>query len=68
MTTDGAGVPVDRQFIGTMVPHHEGAIAMARIAEARGQHVEIKELAAAVVRDQQREIAQLRQWRQAQYG
>ncbi len=41
---------------------------MARIAGARGQHTEIKELAAAIVRDQQPEIALLRQWRQAWYG
>ena len=51
-----------------MVPHHEGATAMARVAETRGQHAEIKELAAAIVRDRQREIAQLRRCRQAWYG
>jgi len=41
---------------------------MARVAETRGQHAEIKELAAAIVRDRQREIAQLRRCRQAWYG
>jgi uncharacterized protein (DUF305 family) len=66
--TDGADAPFDRQFIDMMVPHHEGAIAMARIAETRGQHAEIKELAAAVVAGQGAEIRRLKAWRRAWYG
>ena len=66
--TTGADAPFDRQFIDMMVPHHEGAIAMARVAEARGQHAEIKELAAAIVAAQDAEIRRMKAWRKAWYG
>ena len=46
----------DQQFIDMMVPHHEGAVAMARIAETRAQHAELKALAADVIRSQASEI------------
>ena len=60
-----AGEPFDRVFIDAMIPHHESAIAAARAAESRAERPEIKELAKAIMRDQEREIAQMRQWRQA---
>ena len=66
--TTGADAPFDRQFIDMMVPHHEGAIAMARVAEARGQHAEIEELAAAIVAAQDAEIRRMKAWRRAWYG
>ena len=47
---------VDATFAQMMIPHHEGAIAMAEAAEERGEHEEIKELAAAIVEAQEREI------------
>ena len=59
-----AAEPFDRAFIDAMIPHHESAIAAARAAASRAEHAEIKELARAVVADQEREIAQMRQWRQ----
>ena len=60
-----AGEPFDRAFIDAMIAHHNDAIVVARAAESRAEHAEIKELARAIVRDQEREVAQLRQWRQA---
>jgi uncharacterized protein (DUF305 family) len=47
---------VDMKFAEMMIPHHRGAIAMAEAAEKRAQHEEIKELAAAIIDAQQREI------------
>jgi uncharacterized protein (DUF305 family) len=32
---------VDRAFVREMVPHHEMAVEMARMAEMQGQHAEI---------------------------
>jgi uncharacterized protein (DUF305 family) len=58
----------DRQFIDMMVPHHQGAVEMARIAQQRGGHPEIKEMARAIIADQEREIGQMKAWRQAWFG
>ena len=49
-------VDVDMTFAQMMIPHHEGAIAMAQAAKERGQHEEVRELAEAIVAAQQREI------------
>jgi uncharacterized protein (DUF305 family) len=51
----GAG-DVDAAFAQLMVSHHEGAIAMAEAAEDSGQHDEVKNLAAAIIDAQEREI------------
>jgi uncharacterized protein (DUF305 family) len=49
-------VDVDATFAALMIPHHEGAIAKAEAARDRGQHEEVKELAAAIIDAQEREI------------
>ncbi len=54
---DVAGaVDVDATFAQMMIPHHEGAIAMAEAAQDRGRHEEVEELAAAIIEAQEREI------------
>src|SRR5687768_8959892 len=59
---------LDRQFIDMMVPHHQGAVEMAKIAQARAQRTEIKEIAVAIIRSQDREIEQMRDWRRTWFG
>jgi uncharacterized protein (DUF305 family) len=49
-------VDVDAKFAEMMIPHHEGAIAMAEAAKERGQHEEVKNLAEAIIKAQEREI------------
>jgi uncharacterized protein (DUF305 family) len=49
-------VDVDAKFAEMMIPHHEGAIAMAESAKERGEHEEVKDLADAIVDAQEREI------------
>jgi uncharacterized protein (DUF305 family) len=49
-------VDVDQKFAEMMIPHHEGAIAMAEAAQERGQHEEVNELADAIIEAQEREI------------
>ncbi len=64
----GQVAPFDRQFIDMMVPHHEGAVEMAKIAQQRSQRSAIKQMADAIIRSQAAEISQMRQWRKAWYG
>jgi uncharacterized protein (DUF305 family) len=47
---------VDQTFAQRMIPHHEGAVAMAEVAKNRAQHAEIKELAEMIIEAQEREI------------
>ena len=64
--TDNA--PIDQQFIDMMVPHHQGAVAMAQIAVIRGEHPEIKQLANSIIDSQNTEITQMKQWRTQWFG
>ena len=43
-------------FAQLMITHHQGAIEMARLAEGKAQHQEIKELAQEIIKAQEREI------------
>lgn len=60
--------PFDRAFIDAMVPHHQGAIRMARAVLTVTEDTELKRLAEQIVADQSREIAQMNRWRAAWYG
>lgn len=60
--------PFDKTFIDMMVPHHESAILMAKEAQQKATRPEIKTMADAIIAAQQREIDQMKQWRQQWYG
>lgn len=51
---------VDGAFASAMIAHHEGAVAMARMALSRSDRPEIRELAQAIVDTQTDEIERLR--------
>lgn len=59
---------IDQHFIVMMIPHHQGAVEMAELALTRAQRPEIKQLAEAIIQDQNREIEQMQNWYQAWYG
>jgi uncharacterized protein (DUF305 family) len=58
----------DLRFIDLMIPHHEGAVMMASDALKNATHQELKDMAAKMIKDQQKEIEQLKKWRQNWYG
>ncbi|MDF5725706.1 MAG: DUF305 domain-containing protein [Rhizonema sp. PD37] len=57
----------DLRFIDAMTPHHQGAVEMAKVALQKSQRPQIKKLANDIIKDQNKEIAQMKQWRQAWY-
>jgi uncharacterized protein (DUF305 family) len=64
---DGAK-PFDRKFIDMMIPHHQGAIRMARAELAKGRNAKLRSIARAIVTAQAAEIRQMNSWRKAWYG
>ena len=62
------GQNIDQHFIVQMIPHHEGAIAMAKIALQRSKRPEMLSLAQGIIEAQEKEIADMRGWYQNWYG
>ena len=60
--------PFDRAFIDMMIPHHQGAILMARAELQKGKDPELKKIATAIVAAQTKEIRQMNSWRKQWYG
>jgi uncharacterized protein (DUF305 family) len=58
----------DLRFIDAMIPHHQGAVVMAREILQKSKRPELRQLATAIIRAQEKEIAQMQQWRKAWYA
>ncbi|MCP9931809.1 DUF305 domain-containing protein [Cyanobium sp. AMD-g] len=59
---------MDQHFIVMMIPHHDGAIAMADLALSRAKRPEIKALARRIKDSQTQENAQMRSWYRQWFG
>lgn len=59
--------PYDLQFIDTMSMHHQHGIDMAKLAVSKAHNAELRELAGKMASDQQKDIAQLKGWRDQWY-
>ena len=58
------GDDFDKTFIAEMIDHHEGAVAMAKLAAGSAKHDEIKQLSKDIIAAQEKEIAAMQQWQQ----
>lgn len=60
--------PFDQAFIDMMIPHHQGAIEMARVELEEGSDVETMDLAQRIIDAQSTEIEEMNSWRTEWYG
>jgi uncharacterized protein (DUF305 family) len=54
----------DRDFAGMMIPHHQGAIDMAKAELQFGKDATLRKLAKAIVGAQEKEIALMKRWQE----
>ena len=52
----------DQNFVAGMLPHHTGAVDMARVELKYGKDPEMLRLASRIIATQRKEIAQMRAW------
>jgi uncharacterized protein (DUF305 family) len=52
----------DVDFARMMIPHHEGAIEMARSQLEHGKDPQLRQMAQEIIQAQEREIATLKDW------
>jgi uncharacterized protein (DUF305 family) len=63
-----AAKPFDRAFIDMMVPHHQGAIRMARVELEEGESADLMQLAQQIIEAQSREIEEMNAHRTEEFG
>jgi len=52
----------DVDFVAGMIPHHQGAIDMAKVVLEKGKDPEIKKLAEGIIKAQESEIKLMNEW------
>lgn len=52
----------DVGFVCGMIPHHQGAIEMAKVVLKHGNNAEAKRMAEKVIKDQSKEIEEMTAW------
>jgi Domain of unknown function (DUF305) len=60
MVTPTGNIDVD--FVRGMIPHHQGAVEMAKIQMQQGSDPAIKQLAAEIIKSQEKEIQFMKNW------
>ncbi len=57
----------DLRFIDAMIPHHEGAVVMAKDVLAKSKRPELLKLATGIINAQDEEIIKMKEWRKTWY-
>jgi uncharacterized protein (DUF305 family) len=52
----------DLDFVQGMIPHHQGAIDMAKVVLEYGKDEQTRAWAQAIIREQEREIGEMKAW------
>ncbi|MGB7070644.1 MAG: DUF305 domain-containing protein [Pyrinomonadaceae bacterium] len=65
---NAASQPYDLQFIDTMTAHHKEAVSMAKLVDGRTQNTDVKKFAAKIIADQEKEIGEMKSWRDNWYA
>lgn len=66
LKADNSGI--DSHFIEQMIPHHEDAITMAKLAQTKAVRPEVKQLAQNIIDSQSKEIEQMKSWYKDWFG
>ncbi|MFM0327901.1 CopM family metallochaperone [Caballeronia glebae] len=58
----------DKDFVAHMIPHHQGAIDMAKVELKYGKDPDMKRLAKSIIKAQNEEIAYMKKWQAKHAG
>lgn len=63
-----AGEEFEIEYVNQIIPHHQGALEMAQAVVDRAPNQEVRDAAARIIEDQQREIDELTTFLREKYG
>src|SRR5437870_3054995 len=55
----------DKDFVMMMIPHHQGAIDMAKVELKYGKDKKLRAMAEKIIKAQEKEIAEMERWQAA---
>ncbi len=58
----------DKKFLVMMSAHHQGAVAMSKLVAERTDRPDLKQLANKIIKDQTKEIEQMKGWEKSWFG